>query len=97
MIRQRLMALLPRSLAGQMIALLLLALVAAQGVTLAIYLDERRHAVRAAERAQVISRLVSVVRLLGDTPPELSERICTKTTYGLTPVTATADTVTAML
>ncbi len=81
MIRQRLKVLLPRSLAGQMIALLLLALVAAQGVTLAIYLDERRHAVRAAERAQVISRLVSVVRLLGDTPPELSERI-TRTASG---------------
>ncbi len=81
MIRQRLKALLPRSLAGQMIALLLLALVVAQGVTLAIYLDERRHAVRAAERAQVISRLVSVVRLLGDTPPELSERI-TRTASG---------------
>ncbi len=81
MIWQRLKALLPQSLAGQMIALLLLALVAAQGVTLAIYLDERRHAVRAAERAQVASRLVSVVRLLGDTPPELSERI-TRTASG---------------
>ncbi|MDJ0946663.1 MAG: ATP-binding protein [Kiloniellales bacterium] len=81
MIRQRLKALLPQSLAGQMVALLLLALVAAQGVTLAIYLDERRHAVRAAERAQVASRLVSVVRLLDDTPPELSERI-TRTASG---------------
>ena len=40
-----------------------------------IFLDERRHAVRAADRAQVLSRTVSVVRLLGDTPPELSERI----------------------
>ncbi len=81
MIWRKLQALVPKSLAGQMIALLLLALVLAQGVTLAIYLDERRHAVRAAERAQVASRLVSVVRLLGDTPPELSERI-TRTASG---------------
>lgn len=81
MIRRTLDALVPRSLAGQMIALLLLALVVAQGITLAIYLDERRHALRAAERAQVASRLVSVVRLLGDTPPELSERI-TRTASG---------------
>lgn len=80
-VRRRLGALLPKSLAGQMIALLLLALVAAQGITLAIYLDERRHAVRAAERGQVASRLVSVVRLLKDTPPELSERI-TRTASG---------------
>lgn len=78
---RKLTALAPRSLAGQMIALLLLALVLAQGITLAIYLDERRHAVRAAERAQVVSRLVSVVRLLGDTPAELSERI-TRTASG---------------
>ena len=81
MIRRTLDALVPRSLAGQMIALLLLALVVAQGITLAIYLDERRHALRAAERAQALSRLVSVVRLLGDTPPELSERI-TRTASG---------------
>ena len=65
----------PRSLAGQMIALLLLALVAAQAVSLAILWDERRHAVRAAERAQVLSRTLSIVRLLGETPPELSPRI----------------------
>ena len=65
----------PRSLAGQMIALLLLALVAAQGITLYISLDERRQALRAAERAQVVSRLVSVVRLLGETPAALSPRI----------------------
>ncbi|MEM7223056.1 MAG: ATP-binding protein [Pseudomonadota bacterium] len=65
----------PRSLAGQMIALLLLALVAAQALSLAVFLDERRHAVRAADRAQVLSRTVSVVRLLADTPPALSERI----------------------
>lgn len=65
----------PRSLAGQMIALLLLALVALQAISVFLFLDERRHAVRAADRAQVLSRTLSIVRLLGDTPAELSERI----------------------
>ena len=65
----------PRSLAGQTIALLLLALVAVQAISVYLFLDERRHAVRAADRAQVLSRTVSMVRLLGETPPELSDRI----------------------
>ncbi len=65
----------PRSLAGQTIALLLLALVAVQAISLYLFLDERRHAVRAADRAQVLSRTVSMVRLLGETPPELSRRL----------------------
>ncbi len=65
----------PRSLAGQMIALLLLALVTAQAISVFLFLDERRHAVRAADRAQVLSRTLSIVRLLGETPPELSDRI----------------------
>ena len=46
----RLRRLLPRSLAGRMIALLLLALVAAQAVSLAIFMDERRLAVIGATR-----------------------------------------------
>ncbi len=65
----------PRSLAGQMIALLLLALIAAQAVSLLLFLDERRDALRAADRAQVLSRTSSIVRLLGETPPALSGRI----------------------
>ena len=65
----------PRSLAGQMIALLLLALVISQGISLAIFLDERRVALRAAERAQVLSRTAAVVRLLAETPHELGLRV----------------------
>ncbi len=65
----------PRSLAGQMITLLLLALVALQAISVFLFLDERRHAVRAADRAQVLSRTLSIVRLLGDIPAELSDRI----------------------
>jgi len=65
----------PRSMAGQMIALLLLALIAAQAVSVFLFLDERRVALRAADRAQVLSRTVSIVRLLDETPVEISERI----------------------
>jgi signal transduction histidine kinase len=65
----------PRSLAGQMIALLLLALVTAQAISVFLFLDERRHAVRAADRMQVLSRTLSIVRLLEETPPELGGQI----------------------
>ena len=75
MTRLRLPRLWPRSLAGQMIALLLLALVAAQTVSLLLFLDERLHAVRAVDRAQILLRTQSIVRLLEDTPQDLSERI----------------------
>lgn len=67
--------LVPKSLAGRMIALLLLALVASQAVSLFVLLGEQRLAVRAADRQQVLSRTVSIVRLLGETPVELSGRI----------------------
>lgn len=67
--------LLPQSLAGQLIALLLLALVLSQAVSWIILLDERRHAVRAADRAQVLSRTASVVRLLVEAPEDLGDRV----------------------
>lgn len=65
----------PRRLAGQLIALLLLALVISQAVTLTILLDERGHAVRAADRLQVLARTASIVRLLEATPPSLHPQI----------------------
>jgi hypothetical protein len=73
--RGALRALWPKRLAAQLIALLLFALVAAQGVSLAILLDERRHALRSAERAQVLARTASIVRLVEATPPELHPHI----------------------
>ena len=65
----------PKRLAGQMIALLLLALVLAQLVTLMIFADERRFAIRAADRSQLLGRAVSVVRLLENSPTTLHEQI----------------------
>ncbi len=69
------MRLLPRSLAGQLIALLLVALVFSQAATVLIFADERRFALRAANRDQVLARTATLVRLLEETPGALHESI----------------------
>jgi signal transduction histidine kinase len=65
----------PRHLAGQMIALVLLALVLVQLATFLIFADERRLAVRAAARDQILARTALIVRLLAATPPALHDEI----------------------
>ncbi len=65
----------PRTLAGQLVAGILAALIVAQLVTFAIFVDERRMAARAAARTQVLQRSAAVFRLLENTPPALSSRI----------------------
>lgn len=72
---ERLKRLWPKRLAGQMIALLLMALVLAQIITITIFADEQRLAIRAADRAQLLGRTVSIVRLLENTPPALHDQI----------------------
>lgn len=69
------MRLLPRSLAGQLIALLLIALVLSQAATVLIFADERRFALRAANRDQVLARTATLVRLLEETPGALHQSI----------------------
>ena len=71
----RLRRLWPSRLAGQLIALLLLALILAQAISFWIFLDQRRQAVQAANRLQILSRTASIVRLLEDTPPAVHEQI----------------------
>jgi len=65
----------PKSIAGQMIALILIALAAVQIANLAILGDERRQAVRAVAHDQILSRTASLVRLLNDAPPGLHEQL----------------------
>lgn len=67
--------LLPQTLAGQLITLLLLALVASQALSFWFFFDERRLAVRAAARDLVFARTASIVRLLDETPPRLHKQI----------------------
>jgi signal transduction histidine kinase len=60
---------------GQLLALLLLAVVAAQALSVAILSDERRVAVAAVRREVALAQLVSVVRLLRVTPPGAEEAV----------------------
>ncbi|GBD42727.1 Osmolarity sensor protein EnvZ [bacterium HR40] len=65
----------PRTLAGQLVLLLLGALLVAQAASFVIFRDERRSAFLVRGREQVLERTVSLVHLLRETPPELHERI----------------------
>jgi len=57
-----------RSLAGQLIGFMLLALVLSQGISFIIYWDERGHALRQALKEEFLVRSASVARLLETTP-----------------------------
>ncbi len=65
----------PRTLAGQLVLLLLAALLVAQAASFLIFRDERRVAFVARGREQVVHRTVTLVHLLRETPPELHGRI----------------------
>ncbi len=65
----------PRRLAGQMIALLLLALVLAQATSYLIFADERWAALQTAERRHILARTASIVRLIENTPASLHDQI----------------------
>ncbi len=69
------MRVVPRSLAGQLIVLLLGALLVAQVLIAVIFLDERAVALRMAGREQVLERTAAVVRLLQETPESLHGRV----------------------
>ncbi|OQY54126.1 MAG: two-component sensor histidine kinase [Candidatus Parabeggiatoa sp. nov. 2] len=65
----------PQSLAGQTIALLLMALLGSHIVSFWLFADERRLALLHEKRESLLTRIASVVRLLEETPPALHERI----------------------
>lgn len=60
----------PRTLGGQLIALLLAALAVAQFVALVIYADERSNALRQADRFGLLESTASVFRVLLMAPPD---------------------------
>ena len=78
------MRLAPKSLAGQLTLLLLLALAVAQGIAVALFAWERIEAVRHAHRDNAVLRTASVARLLRDTPPALHESVVAAASTGLT-------------
>ena len=61
----------PRSLAGQLVAVLVVALVATQLAGFVIYSDESRSILRTVNRDDTVSRTASVVRILAATPGEV--------------------------
>jgi HAMP domain-containing protein len=88
----------PRNLAGQIVLIVLVALLAGQLLSLAIFADERRVALRTANREQVLARTAGLVRLLEETPAGLHGRILEASSgafvrfrRGPSPVVADAD------
>ena len=71
----RRLRLIPRSLAGQLIALILAALVVSQLFTLWLFTDEWRAALLELAGGTVVSRTAALVDLLDETPPQLHEQI----------------------
>ena len=78
------MRLAPKSLAGQLTLLLLLALAVAQGVAVALFAWERIEALRDAHRENAVARAATVVRLLRDTPPALHDAVIAAASTGIT-------------
>ncbi len=81
---------LPRSLAGRLALVLLLALVAAQGIAVFLFAGERAAAVHHAYRENVVARTATVVRLIQGTPPALHDSVAAAARtrfvrYSLTP------------
>jgi signal transduction histidine kinase len=73
-----------RSLAGQMVVLLLLALVLSHVVGFVIYRDERIQTLRGALKEEFLARTAAVTRLLDATPPELHGEILRAGGSGIT-------------
>ncbi len=69
------MRLVPRTLAGQLIALLLAALAVSQAIAFVIYTDERSSAVRQADRVGLLENTASVLRMLRLAPVELRDQM----------------------
>ncbi|MCY4505449.1 MAG: ATP-binding protein [Acidobacteria bacterium] len=85
------MRLVPRSLAGQLTVLLLLALAVAQGVAVALFAWERLEALRDAHRGNAVLRTATVAQLLGDTPPGLHAAVIAAASTRLTRFSLTSD------
>ena len=78
------MRVVPKSLAGQLTLLLLLALAIAQGVAVALFAWERMEALRDTHRDEAVQRTATVARLLGNTPPALHEAVIAAASTGFT-------------
>ncbi|MBE9554738.1 MAG: hypothetical protein IMF05_14840, partial [Proteobacteria bacterium] len=88
--------LLPRSLGGQLLLLLLAALMLSHLVGFLIFSDERRQAMRSVHHIQLLERTAAMVRVLEATSPEMRDDILRavaspRLRYWITDGTALAD------
>lgn len=67
--------LIPKSLAGQLGGLLIVALLLAHLISLLVFSGERREAVQAAVRFGVVDRIGTLVEVIDDATPELGDRL----------------------
>lgn len=67
--------LLPKSLMGQMVLVLVVTLLATQAVRMVIFADERRLALQSLHQDETISRTAATLRVLSETPTEMHDRI----------------------
>lgn len=65
----------PRGVAGQLVAVVLVALLLALSAAFAIFTDERQGALEVQQREQVLARIVSAVELLAMLPQEQEARL----------------------
>ena len=65
----------PASLAGQLVLIVLIALALGQALSFLIFADERRLALRAASREQILARTAGLARLLGEIPQALQDSV----------------------
>jgi signal transduction histidine kinase len=88
--------LLPRSFAGRLTLLLILALLIAQGIAFVLFSSERIRAVRHAYQENVVTRTAGVLRLLEETQPALHDQVARDAStpflrFWLAPESAAAD------
>ncbi|NQW00774.1 MAG: HAMP domain-containing protein [Rhodospirillales bacterium] len=67
--------LIPRSLSGQLISLILIALLGGHLVALIILADERREALESATQGEVLARTATIARLLNVSPTDLQNQV----------------------
>ena len=87
------MRLSPKSLAGQLTLLLLIALAAAQGVAVVLFAWERIEALRHAHRDNAVLRTATVARLLADTPAALHDSVIAAASTDLARFSLTGESV----
>ena len=83
----------PKSLAGQLTLLLLLALAAAQGIAIGLFAWERMEALRHAHRGDAVQRTATVARLIGNTPPALHNSVIAAASTDLARFSLTGEPV----